>query len=138
MSTQRGGDPFADWLGGLSERLSDDRWQPAADVYETEKAIEVRLDLAGVASSDLEVRVDRDVLRIRGVRKARMDADTHRLHQMEIAFGPFERTLRIGVPFEREGVTARLEDGFLRVTLLKRQRRSIPVQREAAAREDES
>ena len=38
----------------------------------------------------------------------------------EIAFGPFERTVRIQVPFERGGVSAHLEDGFLRVVLPKK------------------
>jgi HSP20 family molecular chaperone IbpA len=39
---------------------------------------------------------------------------------MEIAFGPFERAIRIGIPFARDRVSAQLEDGFLRVTLPKR------------------
>ncbi len=51
-----------------------------------------------------------------------------RLHQMEIAFGPFERVLRIGIPFEREGVAAHLEDGFLTVNLPKQLPRRLPVE----------
>ena len=82
MSASRRPDPFAKWLGGLSERLGADRWQPAADVYETETAIVVRFELAGVPRSDLHVTVDRDVLRIRGVRNPLMDAGAQRLHQM--------------------------------------------------------
>lgn len=107
------------WLG-LSERMGGDRWQPAADVYETEKAIVVRLELAGVSSADVQVSVDGDLLRIRGRRQPCVDADAQRLHQMEIAFGPFERALRIAIPFVRDQVSAQLEDGFLRVTLPKR------------------
>jgi HSP20 family molecular chaperone IbpA len=45
---------------------------------------------------------------------------------MEIAFGPFERTVRVQVPFERERVSAHLEDGFLRVVLPKK--KSAPRQ----------
>ena len=107
------------WLR-LSERMGGDRWQPAADVYETEKAIVVRLELAGVSSAEVQVSVDGDVLRIRGRRQPRVEADAQRLHQMEIAFGPFERALRIAIPFVRDQVSAQLEDGFLRVTLPKR------------------
>jgi HSP20 family protein len=111
-------DALGDWL--RPERVGRDRWQPAADVYETEKAIVVRLELAGVSPSDVQVAIDGEVLRIRGRRATRVEADAQRLHQMEIAFGPFERTIRIGIPFERERVSAQLEDGFLRVTLPKR------------------
>jgi HSP20 family molecular chaperone IbpA len=39
---------------------------------------------------------------------------------VEIAFGAFERRVQISIPFERTGVTARLEDGFLSVTLPKK------------------
>jgi len=103
-----------------SERVGQDRWQPPADVYETEKAIVVRLELAGVSPSQVQVSVDGDVLRIRGRRETRVEADAQRLHQMEIAFGAFERVIRIGIPFDRDRVAAQLEDGFLRVTLPKR------------------
>jgi HSP20 family protein len=120
VSSRREADPFAEWYGRVAEMVGGDRWRPAADVYETEKAIVVRLELAGVVSSGVQVSIDGDLLRVRGVREARVDADAQRLHQMEIASGPFERTLRIGIPFERERVSAQLEDGFLRVTLPKR------------------
>lgn len=122
MAARRERDPlgegvFGDWLRPLAERLGRDRWQPPADVYETEKAIVVRLELAGVAPADVQVSVDGDVLRIRGRRQPRVDPDAQRVHQVEIAFGPFERALRIGIPFDREHVSAQIEDGFLRVTL---------------------
>ena len=112
--------------GELTSRLSGDRWQPAIDVFETEKAIVVRVELAGVRRGDVQVSVDGDVLRIRGVRRPPSESDVERLHRMEIAFGPFERSLSIPVPFEREQVAAHLADGFLRVTLPKR----LPVKRQ--------
>jgi HSP20 family protein len=120
VSTTRDHDPLATRFGRLSEQLGGDRWQPAADVYETEKAVVVRLELAGVAGDEVQVTVDGDVLRIRGVRHPRIDEDAQRLHQMEIASGPFERALRIGIPFERDHVNASLEEGVLRVVLPKR------------------
>ena len=47
--------------------------------------------MAGVRGEDLRVNVDADVLRIRGVRRTPAVEGVRRLHQMEIAFGPFER-----------------------------------------------
>lgn len=125
MAARRERDPvgeglFGEWLRPMAERLGHDRWQPAADVYETEKAVVVRLELAGVSPAEVQVSVDGEVLRIHGRREPRMDADAQRLHQMEIAFGAFERAIRIGIPFDRERVAAQIEDGFLRVVLPKR------------------
>jgi HSP20 family protein len=114
----------------LSDELGDSAWRPAVDVFETEKAVVVQVELAGVARDDLRITVDAGVLRIRGVRGPGRDDEVQRLHQVEIERGPFERAVRIGIPFEREGVRASLDEGFLRVTLPKRlpQNRRIPVE----------
>jgi len=124
-----------DLLTGFPERLKGDRWQPALDVIETEKAVVVRVELAGVASPDVRVTVDGDRLSIRGERKLAppsADAEVQRLHQMEIAYGPFERSLKIQIPFDRDQVVASLEEGVLSVFLPKQApaRRSIEVKGE--------
>ena len=66
------------------------------------------------------VTIDRDLLCISGIRKAPSGGEVRRLHQMEIAFGAFERSIRIAVPFERDRASAHLEDGFLEVRVPKR------------------
>jgi HSP20 family protein len=100
--------------------LAGETWQPAVDIFETDSALVVRLEMAGVRAEDLKVNVDGEVLRIRGMRRTPDREPVQRLHQMEIAFGPFETALRLGVPFDRDGVAARLEDGLLEVRLPKR------------------
>jgi HSP20 family protein len=129
-------DPTAELFGELSDWTPGDRWRPAIDVFETEKAVVVRVELGGVRSQDVKVTVDGDVLRIQGVRRVPQGDAVARLHRLEIAFGRFERTIRIVIPFERESVNASLEDGFLTVTLPKREaaRRRIEV----GNREDET
>jgi HSP20 family protein len=125
-------DPTAELFGELSDWTPGDRWRPAIDVFETEKSIVVRVELCGVRSQDVKVTVDGELLRIQGSRRAPPAEDVVRLHRMEIAFGRFERTIRIAIPFERERVNASLEDGFLTVVLPKRQpasRRQIDVEK---------
>lgn len=132
MSHPKRNDPFAELYGEFSDRLRGDRWQPDADVFETEKEIVVRVDLAGVRSSDLRVTVDGSMLRISGVRVSGDSSEVKRLHQMEIATGPFERRVRVPVAFDRERVAAHLSDGFLTVSLSKRSpvRREVKVESE--------
>lgn len=120
MSPSKRHDPLAELIGEFADRLRGDHWQPEVDVYETEKAFVVRVELAGVQSADLRVTVDGDELRLRGVRRPPEAADLQRLHRMEIASGPFERRLQIPIPFVREAVTANLAEGFLTVTLPRR------------------
>jgi HSP20 family protein len=127
MERDRRGDPLSELFGEFSERVRDDRWQPSLDVFETEKAVVVRVELAGVRRGDLRVSVERDMLYVRGVRRPPEDAEVQRLHRMEIAFGPFERSVRIAIPFDREQVSANLEDGYLSVRLPKQEPRAIEV-----------
>lgn len=89
----------------------------------------VRVELAGVRNSDVRVTVDGEWLRIRGERRPPSHQEVQRLHQMEIAFGPFERTVRVAIPFERNQVSASLDEGFLNVVLPKSEpsRRRIEV-----------
>ena len=133
MSRERREDPFAELYGEFRDRLRGDRWQPDVDVFETDTSVVVRAELSGVRGQDLRVSVDGETLRISGVRVAPEPADVKRLHQMEIASGPFERRVRIPISFLREGVSAHLADGFLTVTLPKRGevRRTVEVVREA-------
>jgi len=123
-------------FGEIEERLRGDRFQPAIDVFETHDALVVRVELPGLESEDLSVRIDGDVLHIRGVRNVPREEGVMRLHRMEIAFGPFERAVRVHVAFERERVTAHLEDGFLRVVLPKKRavRRTVEIEREGEGR----
>ncbi|MBW2425346.1 MAG: Hsp20/alpha crystallin family protein, partial [Deltaproteobacteria bacterium] len=114
------------------DRLRGDRWQPAADVFETEEEILVRFEVAGVRGEDLKVNVEGSVLRLRGVRRAPSASAVQRLLQMEISFGPFEREIPIEARFDAGNVRARLEDGFLEVRIPKRrpERRKIEVRSE--------
>ncbi|MEN8182544.1 MAG: Hsp20/alpha crystallin family protein [Myxococcota bacterium] len=130
MATRRQQEPLGEFFGEFSERLRGDCWQPLLDVFETEKAVVVRVELAGVRREDLRLSVEAETLRIRGVRRPpEHSEELERLHQMEIAFGPFERSVRIAIPFDRDQVSANLEDGYLSVILPKRTARSIEVKR---------
>ena len=108
--------------------MRGDRWQPAADVFETAEEIIVRFEVAGVRGEDLRVNVEGSVLRLRGVRRAPRSDAVQRLQQMEISFGPFEREIPIEAHFDPDSVRARLEDGFLKVRIPKRSRERRKVE----------
>ncbi len=114
-------DSLFEHFGEFGDRLRGDSWQPDVDIFETETALVVRVEIAGVRSQDLTVKVDGQILRVAGIRPAPDGSQVRRLHQMEIASGPFERRLRIPIPFDRNGVSAHVADGFLTVTLPKRE-----------------
>jgi len=132
VSHPKRNDPFAELYREFPDRLRGDRWLPDVDVFESTTGVVVRVELAGVRSEDVRVTVDAGTLRISGVRRVIDRTDVERLHQMEIASGPFERRVRIPVAYQRDRVTAHLADGVLIVHVAKRQ----PVSRKVEIESD--
>lgn len=117
-------------------------WQPPVDIHETDGYLIVKMELAGARSDDLQVSLSPDdrVLNITGSRaEAHADRDGRiRCHQLEIYFGPFERAVGLpSIPINREQIKATYKDGFLQISLPKRQvgadqtKRVIPINGEA-------
>lgn len=94
-------------------------WQPPIDVYETETEVIVRMEIAGVDVEDLDIRIERDLVTIAGVREG-LDCEEDQIrcvHHREIASGRFERTIKLPCRVSRQDIRARLKDGFLEITL---------------------
>src|SRR5437667_423675 len=60
-------------LGDMLERAGDESnltpWAPAVDIFETEHQLVVKADLPDVNPQDLDIRVENNILTIRGERK---------------------------------------------------------------------
>lgn len=94
-------------------------WRPATDVYETETAFVVQMDLAGMDRSAIEVLVDQRLLIVRGTRRDIAEPGKKQFHEMEIRVGPFERHVRIPGHVDPNSARARYEGGFLFVSMDK-------------------
>ena len=62
-------------------------WRPPVDVFETDEALVVRVEVAGVRESDFEIALEGNILSIHGVRQDLSERRAY--HQMEIRFGEF-------------------------------------------------
>jgi HSP20 family molecular chaperone IbpA len=94
-------------------------WRPPTDVFETEGAFVVKVELPGMRDAEIEVTLDDSGLRISGVRPEQRDTPLKSYHQMGINYGPFELEVFLARPFDQERVTAQYDDGFLIVELPK-------------------
>jgi len=101
-------------------------WRPPTDVYETDDAVVVRVEIAGMREEDITIELVGRSLSIHGVRP---DISTRRAyHQMEIRFGEFSLEMELPVPVATQQVAAAYENGFLIVTLPKSRPLHIPVE----------
>ena len=103
-------------------------WRPPTDAYETEDAIIIRVEIAGMRESDFTISLVERNLTIRG---SRQDTSERRAyHQMEIPFGEFTTEVELPFPIVTEQVEATYRDGFLRIVLPKAQPRHVKVEGE--------
>ncbi len=92
-------------------------WRPPTDVFETEEAFVVRVEIAGMKEEDFSIELDQNTLLIHGVRSDWPERRAY--HQMEIYFGEFGLQLDLPGPVIADQVQADYQDGFLRVALPK-------------------
>jgi HSP20 family protein len=94
---------------------------PNMDVVETDKDIELTVELPGLEPKDVEVNLADDVLTIRGEKKFERKEDKENYHFVERSYGTFQRSLRIPWAVNPDEVQASFHNGVLTVTLPKSQ-----------------
>ena len=113
--------PLGDtWPSDRPRPLARIGWQPDADTYETESAIEVLVELAGLDEDDFEVQLFEDVLVVEGHRRLPSCAAGAVYHAAGIRQGPFQVEVALPAAVDAERVEAHYERGLLRITLPKR------------------
>jgi HSP20 family protein len=108
--------------GDASEYLRDCQagsWQPSADLLETQDSFLVVIELPGVSKDQIEATVQHGILRISGCRMKELPENIEHVHQMEIPYGTFSRSIRLPQNVHVDRIEAEYEDGYLTVTIPK-------------------
>jgi HSP20 family molecular chaperone IbpA len=93
-------------------------YMPFADIYETDEALSVVMEMPGVEKKDIDVALENDVLRIDG------RIDFSKYDGMEPVYteynvGHYTRSFTLSNKIEQGKISAQLEDGVLTLTLPK-------------------
>jgi HSP20 family protein len=92
---------------------------PPIDVRETERTLEVVVDVAGIPPQALRVMFRSDVLLVAGEKAPPPATDEQTYHLVEREFGRFARAVRVDGAFDLEHATATVDRGALVITLPK-------------------
>lgn len=103
-------------------------WSPPTDMYETDNAYVVRMEIAGMREADFTVSVEGSFLVISGSRPDIQERGAY--HQMEIRCGKFSSAISLPSPVDLEHTSAAYEDGFFKVNLPKLKPSQITIQEE--------
>ncbi|PYU23029.1 MAG: molecular chaperone [Acidobacteria bacterium] len=96
-------------------------WAPAVDIYETESELVVNADLPDLQEKDIDVRVENNMLTIRGERKFEKDVNEDNYLRVERAYGSFMRSFSLPNTVKTEGIRAEYRNGALTVRMAKRE-----------------
>ena len=111
-------------------------WAPAVDIYETEQALVVKADLPDIKPEELDIRVENNILTIRGERRFEKKVNEDNYLRVERSYGSFSRSFSLANTVNAEAIKAEYRNGVLTLTVPKREEakpKQIKVNVEAPA-----
>jgi len=112
---------FNDVFDRKGEESSLTAWAPAVDIYETELELVVKADLPEVDPKDLDIRVENNILTIRGERKFEKKVNEDNYLRVERAYGSFARSFTLANTVNSDAIKADYQNGALTLTIPKRE-----------------
>jgi HSP20 family protein len=93
---------------------------PPVDVYEDEHGLRLKLEVPGIDEKDLDVRIENNILTIRGERKFEKEEKEENFHRIERRYGSFVRSFTLPNTVDAEKVSAEYKNGVLSLVLAKK------------------
>lgn len=91
-------------------------WQPPADIHHAGTQWLIKLELAGVSLSDVQVHAHGNELSVRG-RRSDLLQSGFVCQRLEIRYTAFARNFALPAPIDTGSITCEYRDGILRIWL---------------------
>jgi len=127
---------FNEALERSADESSITTWAPAVDIFETEHELVVKADLPDIKPEELDIRVENNILTIRGERKFEKKVNENNYLRVERSYGSFSRSFSLANTVNTEAIKAEYKNGVLTLTIPKREEakpKQIKVNVEAPA-----
>jgi HSP20 family protein len=112
---------FGNVLEHSGEESNLTSWAPAVDIYETEHELVVKADLPELDPKELDIRVENNLLTIRGERKFEKKVNEDHYLRAERVYGSFSRSFSLANTVNAEAIKADYQNGVLTLTIPKRE-----------------
>ena len=115
-------------LPNIFERMIDDNffydydninWTPSVDINESSETFMITADLPGIKKSDIEVKVEGNVLILNAERKIDKTSSNEKYHFSERRSGTFSRSFKLPKSVKEEKITADFDNGVLSIIIPK-------------------
>jgi HSP20 family protein len=106
---------------GSQEAMATADWRPLVDIREDGQGYLIEVELPGLKREKVKVSVQDEVLTVSGERAATAVQDEDRVHRSERTYGSFERRFALPEEVDPAGISAKFEDGILKLSLPRRE-----------------
>jgi HSP20 family protein len=93
------------------------RWQPPTDIFLAGNDWLIKMEVAGVAPADIELRVRGHLLTVLGRRRDLVLQRGFVCHSLEISYTDFERSLSFPARIDAGSIRSECRDGILYIHL---------------------
>jgi HSP20 family protein len=107
------------WNREPGEEMKEGIWQPPVDIFEDKDEVVIKVELPGIDQKDIEIKIEENILTIRGERKHDDSVKKENYHRIERFYGSFQRTFTLPQNIDQNKIKAVCEKGVLSVTLPK-------------------
>jgi HSP20 family protein len=114
-------DAFRGQRGAHEDWALGGSWAPSVDIYEHNGNLVLKAELPGIDPKDVDVRVENNVLTLRGERKIDDEVKQESYHRVERSYGSFTRSFTLPNVVDTDKIKADFKDGVLQLVLPKRE-----------------
>jgi HSP20 family protein len=94
-------------------------FNPKIDLAEDDSKIMIYVELPGVLKEDVKLSFQDNILTIKGEKKNDTEDEKLNFYKLERIYGTFSRSIEIPVDVDMEKISAKFENGLLRIELIK-------------------
>lgn len=96
------------------------RSMPSVNIKETEKNYELEMAAPGYSKKDFNISIDNNMLTVSAERKQEQEKKADHYTRREFGYESFSRSFNLPANTNEEDISARYEDGILKLTINKK------------------
>ncbi|NET64912.1 MAG: Hsp20/alpha crystallin family protein [Moorea sp. SIO1G6] len=99
--------------------LKGTSFMPAAELQETAETLELKLEIPGIDSKDLDIQLTEQAVSISGERRSETNTQENGMTRSEFRYGKFQRVIPLPTRVQHDQVKADYNNGILSLSLPK-------------------
>lgn len=123
---------FFDTEKFFSDRFNANEWIPAVNVCDNEKDYAIEIAAPGMKKEDFKINVENGVLNISAEREENKEEQNKNYTRREFTYNSFSRSFTLPENASEDNISAKYENGLLKLSLEKKMLAAAPAKKEVA------